>query len=64
MNQPPAPAESVRARAAWLPPNTFAGFAVAVLAAAHGADLVRVHDVEATVRALKVADAIVREPVS
>jgi dihydropteroate synthase len=35
--------------------------AVAVLAAAHGADLVRVHDVEATVRALKVADAI-REP--
>jgi dihydropteroate synthase len=38
--------------------------AVAVLAAAHGADLVRVHDVEATVRALKVADAIVREPVS
>jgi len=32
MNQPPAPAESVRARAAWLPPNTFAGFAVAVLA--------------------------------
>ncbi len=38
--------------------------AVAVLAAAHGADLVRVHDVGATVRALKVADAIVREPVS
>jgi dihydropteroate synthase len=38
--------------------------AVAVLAAAHGADLVRVHDVEATVRALKVADAIVRELVS
>ena len=38
--------------------------AVAVLAAAHGADLVRVHDVEATVRALKVADAVVREPVS
>ncbi len=36
--------------------------AVAVLAAAHGADLVRVHDVEATVRALKVADAVVREP--
>jgi len=35
--------------------------AVAVLAAAHGADLVRVHDVEATVRALKVADAVVRE---
>jgi dihydropteroate synthase len=34
--------------------------AVAVLAAAHGADLVRVHDVEATVRALKVADAVVR----
>ena len=38
--------------------------AVAVLAAAHGADLVRVHDVEATVRALKVADAVVREPAS
>jgi len=36
--------------------------AVAVLAAAHGADLVRVHDVQATVRALKVADAVVREP--
>jgi dihydropteroate synthase len=36
--------------------------AVSVLAAAHGADLVRVHDVEATVRALKVADAVVREP--
>ncbi|TMK59915.1 MAG: dihydropteroate synthase [Actinobacteria bacterium] len=36
--------------------------AVAVLAAAYGADLVRVHDVEATVRALKVADAVVREP--
>jgi dihydropteroate synthase len=36
--------------------------AVAVLAAAHGADLVRVHDVDATVRALKVADAVVREP--
>jgi dihydropteroate synthase len=36
--------------------------AVAVLASAHGADLVRVHDVEATVRALKVADAVVREP--
>jgi len=36
--------------------------AVAVLAAAHGADLVRVHDVEATVRVLKVADAVVREP--
>jgi len=36
--------------------------AVAVLAAAHGADLVRVHDVQATVRALKVADAIIRDP--
>jgi len=34
--------------------------AVAVLAAAHGADLVRVHDVKETVRALKVADAVVR----
>ena len=32
MNQPPTPAESVPARAAWLPPYTFAGFAVAVLA--------------------------------
>jgi dihydropteroate synthase len=36
--------------------------AVAVLAAAYGADLVRVHDVAATLRALKVADAVVREP--
>jgi dihydropteroate synthase len=34
--------------------------AVAVLAASLGADLVRVHDVGATVRALKVADRIVR----
>jgi dihydropteroate synthase len=38
--------------------------ALAVLAAAHGADLVRVHDVQATVLALKVADAVVRGPVS
>ncbi len=36
--------------------------AVGVLAASLGADLVRVHDVAATVRALRVADAIVREP--
>jgi dihydropteroate synthase len=36
--------------------------AVSVLAASLGADVVRVHDVAATVRALKVADAIVREP--
>jgi dihydropteroate synthase len=35
--------------------------AVAVLAASLGADLVRVHDVEATVRALRVADAVVRD---
>jgi dihydropteroate synthase len=36
--------------------------AVAVLAASLGADVVRVHDVAPTVRALRVADAIVREP--
>jgi dihydropteroate synthase len=36
--------------------------AAAVLAASLGADMVRVHDVTATVRALKVADAVVREP--
>ena len=35
--------------------------AVAVLAASLGADVVRVHDVGATVRALRVADAVVRE---
>jgi len=35
--------------------------AVAVVAASLGADLVRVHDVAATVRALRVSDAIVRE---
>ena len=35
--------------------------AVAVLASSLGADVVRVHDVAATVRALKVADAVVRE---
>jgi dihydropteroate synthase len=34
--------------------------AAAILAAASGADVVRVHDVEATVRALRVADAITR----
>src|SRR5262245_13980968 len=36
--------------------------ATAVLAASLGADVVRVHDVAETVRALKVADAVVREP--
>jgi dihydropteroate synthase len=36
--------------------------AAAVLAASLGADVVRVHDVAETVRALKVADAVVREP--
>ena len=35
--------------------------AAAVLSAAHGADAVRVHDVAETVRALRVADAIVRD---
>ena len=35
--------------------------AVAVLAASLGADVVRVHDVAATVRALQVTDAVVRE---
>ena len=35
--------------------------AVAVLAASLGADVIRVHDVGATVRALRVADAVVRE---
>jgi dihydropteroate synthase len=34
--------------------------AAAILAAASGADVVRVHDVEATVRALRVGDAIAR----
>ena len=34
--------------------------AAAVWSAAHGADMVRVHDVRATVRALRVADAIER----
>jgi dihydropteroate synthase len=36
--------------------------AAAVLAAAHGADVVRVHDVAETKRALQLADAIVRGP--
>jgi dihydropteroate synthase len=36
--------------------------AAAVLAASLGADVVRVHDVAPTVRALRVADAIVRKP--
>ena len=36
--------------------------AAAVWAATNGADVVRVHDVRATVRALAVADAIAREP--
>jgi dihydropteroate synthase len=35
--------------------------AAAVVAASLGADIVRVHDVAATVRALQVADAVVRE---
>ena len=43
-------------------PRLEGSLAVAVLAAAHGADLVRVHDVDATVLALKVADAIIRDP--
>lgn len=34
--------------------------AAAVLSVAHGADVVRVHDVAETVRALRVADAVVR----
>ena len=34
--------------------------AAAVLAVAYGADIVRVHDVQETVRALRVTDAIVR----
>jgi dihydropteroate synthase len=34
--------------------------AAAVWSAEHGADVVRVHDVQATVRALRVVDAIVR----
>jgi dihydropteroate synthase len=34
--------------------------ALAVLAAARGADIVRVHDVVETVRALRVADAVIR----
>ena len=36
--------------------------AAAVLAAAAGADVIRAHDVRATVRALRVADAITRRP--
>ena len=38
-----------------------ASLAAAVVGVLHGADIVRVHDVQATVRALRVADAIVRE---
>jgi dihydropteroate synthase len=34
--------------------------AAAILAAASGADIVRVHDVAETVRALRVADAVTR----
>ncbi|HEY0411038.1 MAG TPA: dihydropteroate synthase, partial [Candidatus Dormibacteraeota bacterium] len=34
--------------------------ALCVLAAAHGADLVRVHDVAEVTRALRVADAVLR----
>ncbi|MFN2591596.1 MAG: dihydropteroate synthase [Candidatus Dormibacteria bacterium] len=36
------------------------GLALAILACAAGADIVRVHDVAETVRALRVADAVVR----
>ena len=36
--------------------------AAAVLAAARGADVIRAHDVRATVRVLRVADAITRQP--
>ncbi|MBX6377184.1 MAG: dihydropteroate synthase [Clostridia bacterium] len=36
--------------------------ALAVLAAAAGVDIVRVHDVQAAVRALRMADAVVRRP--
>ncbi|MGI8847227.1 MAG: dihydropteroate synthase [Candidatus Dormibacteria bacterium] len=36
------------------------GIALAVLAAASGADIIRTHDVAATVRALRVADAVQR----
>ena len=43
------------------PRDRFEGsLAAAILAAASGADIVRVHDVQATVRALRVADAITR----
>ncbi|HZT95873.1 MAG TPA: dihydropteroate synthase [Chloroflexota bacterium] len=34
--------------------------AAAVLAVAHGVDMVRVHDVEATLRAVRFADAVIR----
>lgn len=36
--------------------------AAAVLAALNGADLVRVHDVESTAKAIRIADAVVRKP--
>jgi dihydropteroate synthase len=39
-----------------------ASVAAATWCAAHGADVVRVHDVQATVRALAVTDAIARGP--
>ena len=43
------------------PPERVEGtVAAAVLSVAHGADVVRVHDVAETVRALRVADAVVR----
>ena len=39
-----------------------ASVAVAVWAASHGVDVVRVHDVRETVRALAVTDRLAREP--
>jgi dihydropteroate synthase len=39
-----------------------ASLAVAVWGASHGVDIVRVHDVRPTVRALTIADALAREP--
>ncbi len=42
--------------------RVFGTAAAVALAVAHGADLVRVHDVEAMVDVVKVADAVAREP--
>jgi len=39
-----------------------ASLATAVLAVERGADLVRVHDVAATAKAIRIADAVVRKP--